>query len=316
MTTNETLEIQDHKLVFDLAAEINRINGNNANLSVNFIKWLQRSQGGLQCAGGVRKPDGRCPTLADIAKNSSLKAPDNLSPEAQNLTSVINSISSDPLASVATNVFEAHKQWLDSGLGGLGGDQWSEFAYVHNYLHYSLNATDQVLGADALSTPFWDALYDTPYFSATDWVTIDGGLEKLPLAFRPQMDNVTSYGRKVSKISYDEDTKKVSISWRPSSDFRTPFQNASYDYAITTVPLALLRLWDLPEFSVTKTDAIQKYGYDAVCKVALLFKTRFWEHFDQPIIGGCSTTTDIPGIGSICCMLIPDPLTRLSVCYS
>ena len=35
-------------------------------------------------------------------------------------------------------------------------------------------------------------------------------------------------------------------------------------------------------------------------QVALQFRTRFWEHFALPIIGGCSTTTDIPGIGSIC----------------
>lgn len=35
-------------------------------------------------------------------------------------------------------------------------------------------------------------------------------------------------------------------------------------------------------------------------QVALQFQTRFWEHYELPIFGGCSTTTDIPGIGSIC----------------
>jgi len=35
-------------------------------------------------------------------------------------------------------------------------------------------------------------------------------------------------------------------------------------------------------------------------QVALQFQTRFWEHFELPIIGSCSTTTDIPGIGQIC----------------
>ena len=35
-------------------------------------------------------------------------------------------------------------------------------------------------------------------------------------------------------------------------------------------------------------------------QVALQFQTRFWEHFELPIFGSCSTTTDIPGIGSIC----------------
>ena len=35
-------------------------------------------------------------------------------------------------------------------------------------------------------------------------------------------------------------------------------------------------------------------------QVALQFQTRFWEHFEMPIFGSCSTTTDIPGIGEIC----------------
>ena len=33
--------------------------------------------------------------------------------------------------------------------------------------------------------------------------------------------------------------------------------------------------------------------------MALQFRTRFWEHLDPPIFGGC-TTTDIPGVGSFC----------------
>ena len=56
--------------------------------------------------------------------------------------------------------------------------------------------------------------------------------------------------------------------------------------------------------------------YTAVCKVGLLvrtalhlthwnqvalqFSSRFWEHYPNPIFGSCSTTTDIPGIGTVC----------------
>jgi monoamine oxidase len=31
----------------------------------------------------------------------------------------------------------------------------------------------------------------------------------------------------------------------------------------------------------------------------LLYKTRFWEHIEDPIFGGCGST-DLPGIGSVC----------------
>lgn len=40
--------------------------------------------------------------------------------------------------------------------------------------------------------------------------------------------------------------------------------------------------------------------YWSACKVALEYKSRFWEHFANPIFGSCSTVTDIPGLGSVC----------------
>ena len=40
--TNETLEIQDHKLVFQLADVLNEMNANEEPAyQVNFIKWIQ-----------------------------------------------------------------------------------------------------------------------------------------------------------------------------------------------------------------------------------------------------------------------------------
>jgi len=40
-------------------------------------------------------------------------------------------------------------------------------------------------------------------------------------------------------------------------------------------------------------------GYLNACKVAIQFRTRFWEHLNPPIIGGC-TTTDLPLIQRYC----------------
>jgi hypothetical protein len=40
--SNETLEIQDHKLVFQLADVLNEMNkGEDPALQVNFIPWIQ-----------------------------------------------------------------------------------------------------------------------------------------------------------------------------------------------------------------------------------------------------------------------------------
>lgn len=42
--------------------------------------------------------------------------------------------------------------FIVNGMGGLGGDTWSEFAYMVNYLNASLEDADE-LGADDSS--FW-----------------------------------------------------------------------------------------------------------------------------------------------------------------
>ena len=221
--TNTTVEVQDHKMVFDLAAELNALNEQEGrgNFSLGFINWVESNQAGLQCAGGVRKPDGRCPTLADIAANSSL-APSQppISLETQKLMSGIAGLAFDPgsVHSIVTNMFQAHKQFLDTGLGGIGGDQWSEFGYMHNYLKYSVNATDQVLNTFLAPAPLpgsmWTSIYQNAYFLATQWASVDGGLSRLAEAFHPLVDNITSLKRKVTKVRYDEDAKKVSLFWR------------------------------------------------------------------------------------------------------
>ena len=72
-----------------------------------------------------------------------------------------------------------------------------------------------------------------------------------------------------------------------------------FDYAIVTVPFSRVRLWRLPEYSSLLSRAINTLNYAQSCKVALHYKTRFWEHLPYPIIGGCGYPS-IPGIGSTC----------------
>lgn len=105
--------------------------------------------------------------------------------------------------------------------------------------------------------------------------------------------------QKIQRMNYNSSTKRVELQWK-AHPLDTQFQNASYDYVIPTVPLALLRTWRLPAFSPLLQAAINTYPHSQVCKVALQFRTRFWEHLENPIFGSCSTSTDIPGIGSIC----------------
>ena len=125
---------------------------------------IQSSPNGLFYYNGIKKSDGLPPTVAETNSNPNLTAQTPVDPEVAKITDQITEITCNPttMAAAAKNQFTAHKAWLDSGLGGLGGDDWSEFAYFHNYLKFSLNATDQALrggpygGVEGL----WDAMYD------------------------------------------------------------------------------------------------------------------------------------------------------------
>ncbi|KAK3377368.1 flavin-containing amine oxidoreductase-domain containing protein [Lasiosphaeria ovina] len=299
--TKETVNISDHRLVYQLAEELNSLNKHSKNLSVDFIPWIQSNPNGLVYNNGFKLPSGLPPTVAQISANPAYGAPTRpLDNSTIALAAAVQSYLPGPEFNVemAKNMFKAHKDWQANGLKGLGGDVWSEFAFMVNYLGGSLNDTDVIGGG---SETFWDALYDTMYFSAGTWKTIDGGLNRLPLAFHPLVDNVTSINKKIERVQFatQNGKKKVNLQWR--DDFKSQkFHTESYDYAVITAPFTIVRKWRLPQLPTTISNAINNLNYVSACKVALEFSERFWEHYDNPIVGGCSTTTDIPGIASIC----------------
>ncbi|KAL8870567.1 MAG: hypothetical protein Q9174_003421 [Haloplaca sp. 1 TL-2023] len=234
--SNETVLINDQQLVFQLGEIMNQMNQGQPNYTLDFIPWIQESPNGLYYFSGLKDTDGLPPTATEVKSNPKLTVPVPSDPIVGNITDIISELTCSPesMAAVAKNVFTAYKSFLDTGLGGLGGDDWSEFAYLHNQLNYSLEATDQVVNGGDFGgyggNSLWEFLY---HLLCTDLE--DSILTSALTAFNPTLEN-----------------------------------------AITAMP------------------------YDAVCKVALQFSSRFWEHFAEPIYGGCSTATDIPGIGNVC----------------
>jgi monoamine oxidase len=100
-------------------------------------------------------------------------------------------------------------------------------------------------------------------------------------------------------MSFDEFTQKMTVEYRNANLFDVEPETMEFDYTVVAVPFSRVRLWRLPKYSGLLTRAINNLNYQQSCKVALMYKTRFWEHLDRPIIGGCGST-NIPGIGSIC----------------
>lgn len=291
--TNETLDIEDHKMVFQLADYVNSLNGNDSALEVKFIPWIQSSANVPANSRGYRLPDGTIPSAAQLRANSSLApaAPKYIDEEAaeaaEEAYEEFLNATAEKYRSAGKNVYKAHKQAIEDGLFS-----WSEANYLKYELGLDANLTDFVAGA-AGQSPLWGEIYDNNYFAATTWRTIDKGLSSLPRAMTPLVQNKTTFGRKVVGLTYNDETSKVGVKWREDPFAQVP-EVEEYDYAIVAVPFSKVRLWRNPTYSSLLSRAINTMNYQQSCKIALHYKTRFWEHLSPPIIGGCGGT-DIPG---------------------
>jgi monoamine oxidase len=295
--TNETLDIQDHKMVFQLGEVLNELNGNDPELEVKFIPWIQSSPNVPANSRGYRMPNGLIPSRAQLAADGNLTGPapeistmDEVETASEALEEFVD-ITPERMRNVSQNVFKAHKEAIEMGLF-----HWSEADYLRYELGLDANTVDYASGAGL--SPMWGSWYDTVYFAATTWRTIDKGLESLPRAFFPLVEDRLTLNRRIEGLTYHNETDTVSVEWR-DDPFSVEPSSEEYDYAVVAVPFSKVRLWKTPQYSSLLTRAIQTMNYQQSCKVALHYKTRFWEHQDPPIIGGCGSV-DIYGIGSVC----------------
>lgn len=295
--TNETLQIMDHRMVFQLAGVLNKMNAkaNKTDLQVNFIPWIQSSPNVPADSGGVRLPDGRIPSAADVAANSSLvyTAASSNATAAKNAEAAVDNYTGmnnrSTIRNFASNMYKMHKHAVDNGLF-----HWSEAGYLRYALGYDANISDYVAGTT--DTPMW--LYEDVYFAATEWRTIDKGLESLPRAFYPLVSDRLTLNRTIDGLVYNETSGKIAVAWREDPLSMTPITK-EYDYAVVAAPFSKVRLWSLPQYSSLLSRAISTLNYGQSCKMALMYETRFWEHLPEPIYGGCGTV-DVAGVGNVC----------------
>ncbi|KAI6804511.1 L-amino acid oxidase-like protein LaoA [Hortaea werneckii] len=296
---NETIPIQDHRMVFQLADVLNAQNGNESDYMVNFIPWYQNTPN-TPANTAKRRPDGTVPGRSEVEDN--LAYATNANATYSNATAVAEAeedaeqwigLDTEKMRSFASNIFEAHKQAVVDGYF-----DYSEAGYLYYKLGWSKNITDQADGFTD-DSPSWP--YESVYFSATEWRTIDQGLSKLPEAFGPQVLNRTVFDTSVQGMVWNETSEKMSVQYRNKNLFDIePDGEMEFDYVVSAVPFTRARIWHpMPDYSSLLSRAIQSMGYQPACKVALHFETRFWEHSEYPIYGGCGSS-NIPGIGSIC----------------
>ncbi|KAH7305223.1 hypothetical protein B0I35DRAFT_333155, partial [Stachybotrys elegans] len=295
--SGETFPIMDQRMIFQLADALNELNAGNDTLQVKFWEWIQTSPN-TPADSPFRRPDGTFPSRTEVANDPAYYNP----PVYNNATAAGEAIAAlnefkglDPerVRMYATNIFAAYKQAKEDGMF-----DYSEVSYLRDVLKMDLNTTDEV-GLSHIYWPIWE--YETVYFLASKWLTVEGGLERLPVAFGPIIQDRIQYGAKVNGMRYNKCNKTVSVSWKPtgSNPFTTSNNVDNFDYVLNSVPLNLMKFWDLPPYSSLLRRAIDRTLYANACKVAVQFKTRFWEHLEQPIFGGCTRITR-PQLGQVC----------------
>ncbi|RYO91638.1 hypothetical protein DL766_003183 [Monosporascus sp. MC13-8B] len=151
---NRTYNITDHQLVLQLGDEMDRLNHHVRNFSVEFIPWIQSNLNGLYYRNGFKLDTGLPPTVSQSSQNRSSSSSSPMTPSMEALSEKLDAFLSNEtfLGEIATNIYNAHRDWLVEGLGGMGGDTWSEFAYMVNYLNATMEDADAFSGADP---SFW-----------------------------------------------------------------------------------------------------------------------------------------------------------------
>ena len=121
----------------------------------------------------------------------------------------------------------------------------------------------------------------------TNMLEIQGGTDRLPHAFLPELKENIRFGAKM--IAIDQSPDNVTIHYQTHAGKFTE----TGDYAIITIPFPVLRHVEvLKPFSRTKNRAIRQLHYDASAKILFQCRRRFWEE-DDGIFGG-GTLTDLP----------------------
>ncbi|KAL6238777.1 hypothetical protein BDW75DRAFT_251968 [Aspergillus navahoensis] len=301
---NETLRYTDHELTFQLAHVLNSMNENDPKWKIDFIPWIQHHPNELIAQGTRRHPDGRIPTRGEIEADPSLKnAPDMTSTEYTDTKNRMDVIlkNKDTLKAIQRDVWRAHKTAMDEGL-----DDWSEQAMMRHIFKASANVTDEIW-TDSDYDVFWDELHHNSNLGfdgskgslgETHWLCIDGGFNRLSDAFLPHVQSRLTLNRQIRKLEPvpgPYNTTRTRLSWYPSVQNRT-YESKDYDYTVMAVPFTMTRFMDLPSFSSVLSRAISEAGlrFKSACKVALLFRERFWEKGPRPIFGGYSKPPSLP----------------------
>ncbi|MGG0240409.1 flavin monoamine oxidase family protein [Bacillus rhizoplanae] len=195
------------------------------------------------------------------------------------LQPIINFIKQDPVK----NWFVIEKQYKKYSLGFVLNSYLSDGAIDMIGILLDMEA---YMGMSVI-----EVLREMIFFTSTnEFYEITGGMDVLPQSFLPQLkENILFHQKMTAIIQQNESVTIRSIHEKTSEQFMV-----TGDHAIITIPFSALRFVKIEpfdSFSYYKRRAIRELNYIAATKIAIEFKSRFWERIGQ--YGGKSIT-DLP----------------------
>lgn len=103
------------------------------------------------------------------------------------------------------------------------------------------------------------------------WHKIKGGSDLLPKAFADKLAGKIRYGSPVVRIEQDQNQARVVFLDHGRQ------QTLTADNVLCTIPFSVLRNVELPALPERKIEIIKQTRYDAVARVYLQTRNRFWE---------------------------------------
>ena len=137
-----------------------------------------------------------------------------------------------------------------------------------------------------MNTSFLELLREEVGRFYVNMVRIEGGMDRLPRAFLPELSSRIRFGARM--VAIDQTADSVCVHYQTA----TGRMRAHADHAIIAVPFPVLRHVEmLKPMSMNKRRAIRQLHYDASAKILFQCRRRFWEE-DDGIFGG-GTVTDL-----------------------
>ena len=283
--TGQQVVVQDTQMIEQLAHSLNEMNNHDPSLAIEFIPWVPSK---LDISDRLSKAESKGNSMLvdqTVISHSNIGAVQR----ARQAVAEVKGLNNTKVKEFANNIFVAHQKSLLAG-----HFNYSSYSYLVNVLGADFNVAD-LAGQSSNDWPLWES--EDVYLLASEWRTIDKGMQRLTDAFKPLVLNRTKLNFEVGEVQHDKQTDKLNL--MPPSDAGNSSDNMQVDYLFNSVPFNLVRFWDLPPHSSRLRRAINRMRYSGSVKMILHFRTRFWENLKYPILGGC-LSSDNPMFGELC----------------